>query len=85
MREHDIKLHSADDLLQMRIGHAVQCRRCGSRVFSWLDMKQFQKVLDTKSVEQSVFDKLFKEWKRTVPVDCDEAKALNLAREVHES
>lgn len=83
MRNHEVKFHSADDPATMRIGFAVRCRRCGSRTFAWLDMQNFKKVLDTKSLEQGVFKKLMKEWELKVPADCDEAKALNLCTEVH--
>jgi hypothetical protein len=83
-REHEVKFHSADDPATMRVGFAVRCRKCGSHVFAWLDMQNFKKVLDVKSVEQGVFKKLMKEWELQVPADCDDAKALNLTRFVHE-
>jgi len=86
MVSHEIKFHSADDPAAMRIGFAVRCRRCGSRVFAWLDMKSFGKVTSFgKSIEENVRQKLLKEWKQTVPADCDEALANNLVHSVHES
>ena len=86
MREHEVKFHSADDPATMRIGFAVRCRRCGSRVFSWLDMRSFGKVTSFgKSVEENVRQKLLKEWKQSIPADCDEALALNLCTEIYDS
>lgn len=85
MRPHEVKFHSADDPASMRIGHAIRCRRCGSNVSAWLNMSNFHKVLDTKSVEQSTFEKLKKKWAEEVPADCDEARALNLIDSIHES
>lgn len=85
MRDHDIKFNSADDPASMRIGFAIRCRRCGSRVFAWLDMSSFGKVTSFgKSIEEGVYQKLLKEWKQTIPTDCDEAKALNLVTFIHE-
>lgn len=85
MRNHCVKFHSADDPSRMRFGFAIRCRQCGSRVFTWLDMSHFRKALDSKSVEENVFRKLMDEWSKDVPTDCDEAMALNLTTEIHES
>jgi hypothetical protein len=82
-----MKFHSADDPNTMRIGFAVRCRHCGSRVFTWLDMSALRaaKSLNGKSMEQSVFKKLAEQWQSEVPADCDEAYILNTARAIHES
>jgi len=86
MVSHEIKFHSADDPTAMRIGFAVRCRRCGSHVFAWLDMKSFGKVTSFgKNIEENVRQKLLKEWKQTVPTDCDEALANNLVHSIHDS
>lgn len=86
MTAHQVQFHASSDVAtSLRMGYALRCRRCGSNVAAWLDMRHFRNVLGTKSLEERMHVKLELEWTHQVPHDCDEAMAINTVRMVQES
>lgn len=85
VRGHDLREHSQDDPAAMRVGFALYCPRCQSRVFRWLNLSQLRKAFPGGWLEKDVSKRLHLEWAAKIPQDCDEALALNAVRAVHES
>jgi hypothetical protein len=86
MKPHNLYVRSQDDPKTMRFGYILSCTGCKSRVFTWLNLTYLKTIAnDRDHLKENMEKKLFAAWKKEIPPDCDEARAVNLVREIHGS
>jgi hypothetical protein len=73
-----------DDPQELVVNMGVRCRDCGSEVKDSLSFKGFS-IMETVQMMDTMRKKLDAHFDATILKDCEEAKKINICREVHDS
>ena len=78
---------AVDDVTRMAKAVGVRCRRCGSSISTSITHTAFRadRSPSSRRLLESVYASLLKRLQEQTPEDCEEARRLNLVREVQES